>query len=103
MFMSFLTMLGLLAFWLGGLFLLVGVIWLLIRKLNRIENMLRHLATVEQRPFPETSDKPLVRRLVVTYVAVLVVLSPVMMLMMALPVGESVGTSEPARVKVELP
>lgn len=103
MFMSFLTMLVLLAFWLGGLFLLVGATWLLVRKLNRIENMLRHVASVEQRPFPETSDKPLVRRLVVAYLATLFILSTAMMLFMALPVGESVGTSEPARARVELP
>lgn len=101
--MSFLTMFALLALWLGGLFFLVGVIWLLLRKLNRIENIVRQLAASGQHPVEETSDKSFLRKLAVAYVATLLLLSMAVMLMMAFPVGESVGTSDRVPVRLERP
>ncbi|HVE75920.1 MAG TPA: hypothetical protein VND22_04030 [Actinomycetota bacterium] len=58
------------AFVLAIPFLVIGLLWLMVRRLKRLEAHIRALEKKEELPPEDASDRALVRNLVLAYVAV---------------------------------
>ncbi|HVF12400.1 MAG TPA: hypothetical protein VNA87_04870 [Actinomycetota bacterium] len=63
------------AVWLGVSFSVVGLVWLTLRRLKRIEENVRILASKQEVTPVESSDKAFVRNLALAYVAALLILA----------------------------
>lgn len=90
-----------LALWLGALFVVVGILWLLVRKLNRLEHSVRELALKQGVTQQPGNDAAFVRRFIVAYLIALFALTTLFGAMAALPIGKSAETTKQVPIPLE--